>query len=190
MAPPPAGGWAPPPPPATGPAGLVYGDVPNRAIAFIIDYILFFVVLAILGIILRPILGTNLGVLGAVDNTASYFVTQLLGYAAAAAYFIFMWTSQRATIGMRVLGLQVGNAADGKTISMNQAVTRWAAMFGPGLAVSIIASFSLGLALLASLVSFVWFVALVYTTATSPTKQGLHDKYANTIVAKAARAVA
>ncbi len=30
----------------------------------------------------------------------------------------------------------------------------------------------------------------LYTTATSPTKQGIHDKYANTIVAKAARTVA
>jgi uncharacterized RDD family membrane protein YckC len=188
-APPPPGGWAPPPQPVVGPAGLVYADVPNRAIAFVIDYVIFLVLALIVGIVIRPILGTNLGVLGSVDSTASYFVTQAISYALIAAYFIYMWTAQRATIGMRVLSLQVGNAADGRTITMNQAVTRWAAMFGPGVVVAVIASISLGLGLLASLVSFIWFCALIYTTAMSPTKQGLHDKYANTMVVKAARSV-
>lgn len=186
---PPPPGWGPPPQPAVGPAGLVYADVPNRAIAFIIDYIIFFIVLFVIGIIVRPILGTNLGVFGAVDSTASYFVTQLLGYAFAAAYFIYSWTALRGTPGQKVLGMQVGNATDGSTITMNQAMTRWAAIFGPGVVVAVIASVSLGLGLIASLVSLVWFIALIYTTATSPTKQGLHDRYAHTMVVKAARSV-
>ena len=49
---------------------------------------------------------------------------------------------------------------------------------------------SLNLGVIASLVSLVWFIALVVTTAQSPTKQGLHDRYAHTMVVKAARSVA
>ena len=38
--------------------------------------------------------------------------------------------------------------------------------------------------LLIGLAAFVYFIALLYTTATSPTKQGIHDRYAATIVAR------
>ena len=41
--------------------------------------------------------------------------------AISAGYFIYMWTTMRATLGQRVLGLQVGNAANGATITQEQA---------------------------------------------------------------------
>ena len=37
------------------------------------------------------------------------------------------------------------------------------------------------------LLAFLWFLYLLYTTAKSPTKQGFHDVFANTMVVKAAR---
>ena len=40
-----------------------------------------------------------------------------------------------------------------------------------------------------SLLGLVWLIALLVTTAQSPTKQGLHDRYARTMVVKAARSV-
>jgi uncharacterized RDD family membrane protein YckC len=40
------------------------------------------------------------------------------------------------------------------------------------------------------LLSLVWAIVLLITTAQSPTKQGLHDRYAKSVVVKAARAVA
>ena len=50
----PSTGWAPPPPPVqAGPPGFVYADVPNRAIAYIIDAI----ILAIIGAIVGAIVG-------------------------------------------------------------------------------------------------------------------------------------
>ena len=50
---PPSTGWSAPPPPAqAGPAGFVYADVPNRAIAYIIDAI----ILAIINVIAFAIL--------------------------------------------------------------------------------------------------------------------------------------
>lgn len=176
--------------PVAGPAGYFYADVPNRAIAFIIDYIIFFIVLAIVGAITIAVMGTNIGFgFGNVASTTSVLVQQVLSYLLIGAYFVYMWTAMRGTVGMRLLGMQIGHESDGRTIDMNQALTRYALMFGPGFAAGLISSFALGLGVIASLVSFVWFIALVVTTAQSPTKQGLHDRYAKTMVVKAARAV-
>jgi uncharacterized RDD family membrane protein YckC len=44
-----------------------------------------------------------------------------------------------------------------------------------------------GIGFLLAIVSFLWFIYLVYTTAKSPTKQGYHDVFAHTQVVKAAR---
>ena len=88
---------------------------------------------------------------------------------------------------MSLLGLQVGHEVDGRTLDLNQAAIRVAAMFGPAFVASLLSSFALSLSSIASLVSLIWFIALVYTTAKSPTKQGLHDQYAHTMVVKAAR---
>jgi len=173
--------------PVAGPAGYVYGDVPNRAIAYIIDY----VVMAIIGLILAAI---TLGVLGTratnglqEATVASSLVGSLLSYAVIAVYFWYTWTKMRGTVGMRLLSMQIGNETDGQTLTNNQAMIRIVAMFGPGFVASILAAFVLSLAVIASLVAFVWFLALLYTTAKSPTKQGLHDQYAHTMVVKVAR---
>lgn len=175
--------------PVAGPAGYYYADVPNRAIAFIIDYIIFFIVLAIIGAITLAIFGSNLGFGITLQTTTSVLVQQVLTYGIIGAYFVYTWTALRGTVGMRLLGMQIGHESDGRTIDMNQALTRYALLFGPGFVAGLVSSFALGLGLIASLVSFIWFIALVVTTAQSPTKQGLHDRYAHTMVVKAARAV-
>jgi uncharacterized RDD family membrane protein YckC len=193
--PPPRQASAPPPAwtaslmsttPVAGPAGFFYADVPNRAIAFIIDYILFLVGITIIGVIAVAMLGTNTGGI-TTASTGSSLLQTIVAYALVAGYFVFLWTSRRATFGMSLLGLQVGHEVDGRTMDLNQAGIRIAAMFGPAFVVSLLSSFALSLSAVASLVSFVWFIALVYTTAKSPTKQGLHDQYAHTMVVKAAR---
>jgi uncharacterized RDD family membrane protein YckC len=174
--------------PVAGPAGFYYADVPNRAIAFIIDYIIFFVVLLVIGIISRGIFGTSLGPFGSIDSTTSVLVTQVVSYGIAAVYFIYMWTAMRGTIGMRALGMQIGHESDGHTIDLNTAAIRFALIFGPGFIAGLVSALALGLGVIASLVSLIWFIALIVTTAQSPTKQGLHDRYAHTMVVKAARA--
>ncbi len=77
--------------------------------------------------------------------------------------------------------------SDGRTIDDNQAMVRIVAMFGPGFVASVLSAFALGLGVIANLVAFIWFLALLYTTAKSPTHQGLHDQYAHTMVVKTAR---
>ena len=181
-------------PVSAGPAGYVYADVPNRAIAYIIDAI----ILAIIGILVAIVLGAiglasvNLNVND--PNFGQYsivagLVAALINTAINGAYFIYTWTTMRASPGQKVLGMQVGNASDGATLTTEQAIKRWIALGAPfGIAQAL--NPLPGLGLLIGLAALAWFIALLVTTAQSPTKQGLHDQYANTVVVKSARAVA
>jgi uncharacterized RDD family membrane protein YckC len=84
--------------------------------------------------------------------------------------------------------MQVGNAADGATMTMEQAVRRWLALGGVFTLAQTLNPLPL-LGVLLGLAALIWVIALIVTTAQSPTKQGLHDQFATTIVVKAARAV-
>ena len=97
----------------------------------------------------------------------------------------------RGTIGMKVLGMQIGNAGDGKTLTQDQGVRRWLVLFGRQV-LSQAATLSIGGALgsLLALAVLAWYIFLLWTTYSSPTKQGWHDHFANSMVVKAARVVA
>jgi len=184
-APPPTGWSAPPPPVQAGPAGFVYADVPNRAIAYIIDAI----ILGIVNIIAFAILaGVGLNILtGLTFNFFAGLVLAAVSLVISGAYFLYTWTAMRGTLGMKALGMQVGNANDGKTLTMEQAVRRWIALGAPfGIAQAL--NPLPGIGILLGLVAFGYFIYLLWTTYSSPTKQGFHDKFANTMVVKAARA--
>jgi len=186
---------APPPAPSAGPSGttgLVYADVPNRAIAYIIDLIIMAIIGAVIGIVLAAI-GLATSTLDLNNGSFSYnylggIIQTLIALAISAGYFIYTWTSMRATVGMRVLGMQIGNAGDGKTITTEQAVRRWIALGAPFSIAQVFSPFPL-LGLVIGLASIVWFFYLLYTTYSSPTKQGFHDVFANTMVVKAVRTV-
>jgi uncharacterized RDD family membrane protein YckC len=189
--PPPSTGWAAPPPPVqAGPAGFVYADVPNRAIAYIIDAILVAIVIGILGAVLAGVgLSSGAftpGTLNFSVNYAGLIVSAIIGAAISAAYFIYTWTSMRGTVGMKALGMQIGNAGDGKTLTMDQAVRRWFVIAAPGLLAQVLFVIP-SIGALLGLVAFGWFIYLLWTTYSSPTKQGYHDKFANTMVVKALR---
>jgi uncharacterized RDD family membrane protein YckC len=188
--------------PTPGPAGLFYADVPNRIFAIIIDAIIVGIGFFIIGALVDAVLGPRYSVTTVVDptqflgfriethtNFISALVNGVLNLALSAGYFIYTWTAMRGTIGMKALGMQVGNAADGSTITMDQAIRRWIALFGIFSLPQALNSLPL-LGALISLAALVWVIALLVTTAQSPTKQGLHDKFAGTMVVKAARSVA
>lgn len=204
-APPPAeapaggSGWssgtpAAPPAPVPGTAGLVYADIPNRAIAYIIDVIILAVINLIVSIVLFAILGSPTSVslnssgLSTSVNWLATIVYALVGTAISAVYFIYTWTAMRGTIGQKALSMQVGNAPDGKTISQDQAIRRWIFLGGP---IGLIQALSpvAGIGLIIGLLGLAYFIYLLWTTAQSPTKQGFHDIQAHTMVVKAARSV-
>jgi uncharacterized RDD family membrane protein YckC len=169
-------GWAPPPPPAAEVApGLVFASTTNRVIAYIVDVIL----LAIVGSAIVAAIGaptvtfTDTGQMTGVTSPTATLATALIGL----LYFVGFWSGgRRATLGQRIFNIQVGNAFDGKALSLQQAIRRW---LGLG---SWIGLFALvpNLFGMSQLIELVWVLVLLVTTATSPTKQGLHDRFANT----------
>ena len=187
---PPPTGWSAPPPVEAGPPGFVYADVPNRAIAYIIDAILVGIVAATIGAVLGGVgLSTGTFTPGTLNFEVNYvglLVSAVIGAAISAAYFVYTWTSMRGTLGMKALGMQIGNAGDGKTLTMDQATRRWLVIAAPGILAQVFFVLP-ALGALIGLVAFGWFIYLLWTTYSSPTKQGFHDKFANTMVVKAAR---
>jgi len=184
-----------PPPSAPSPSapmtGLVYADVPNRAVAYIIDAI----IVGIIAGIINSILG-GMG-LNAVSldsnlqlsiNAVGLIVQGIVSLAISAGYFIYTWTAMRATVGMRLLGMQIGNAGDGRTLTTEQAIRRYLAISAPGILAQVLWP-APAIGALVGLLAFIWFLYLIYSTAQSPTKQGWHDVFAHTQVVKAAKTV-
>lgn len=178
---------APMPAPATGgpSAGLVYGDVPNRAIAYIIDVIVLAVINIVVGIVLGAI-GLSVVTIDGLESSFNYLasvIVTLVSLAISGAYFVYMWTTRRSTIGMGVLGLEIGTAPGGETISTDQAIRRWVALGVPFSIAQILNPLPL-IGILIGLAALGWVIYLLWTTAQSPTKQGWHDHFANTMVVK------
>lgn len=180
-----------------GPAGLVLADVPNRVIALVLDVI----VLAIVGLVLALVIGGLFGGLtsagasagGSFDgsggdlNVAAFLVVAVAQLAVSFGYFGYCWVMLRATPGMKLLSLQVGDQADGRPVAWDQALLRWFLLGIPAALVTfaIVVPSLLGLVL--GIIGFLWLVGLLYTMARSTAVQGLHDRRARTIVVRAAR---
>lgn len=193
--PPPSGNWQPPSasatsdfgvPVAAGPApGVVYADLVQRVIAYIIDGVLLSVVYVILAAILVPVLLISGGLVGILIALVVLGGLYLVG---SALYFTYTWTSMRASPGQRVLGLETVNAGDGSTLSRDQAIRRWAFLFGPSV-LSTVFQFTLAgqVGIASSLVSLLvlgYYIYLLYTASQSPKRQGFHDAQAGTVVIK------
>lgn len=172
------------------PSGLIYGDVPNRIIAYIIDVIVLAIINIVVGIVLG-IIGLSVvtldGLTSSVNYVASIIVT-IISLAISGAYFVYSWTSMRATVGMKALGLQIGTAPGGTTVTMDQAIRRWIAL-GVPFSIAQILNPLPAVGMLIGLAALAWVIFLLYTTAQSPTKQGWHDHFANTMIVKSLRSV-
>jgi len=177
--------------PSTGPtSGLVYGDVPNRIVAYIIDAIvlaiIYFVAAAVLAIV--GISAASVSGLVVTTNWFGSIILTAVALAISGAYFVYCWTVRRATLGMQVLSLQIGTAPGGTTISRDQAIRRWLALGAIFSIAQVLSPLPL-VGFLIGLASLAWVIFLLYTTAKSPTKQGWHDVFANTMIVKVAKTV-
>ena len=143
------------------PGALKFGGVLPRLLAYWLDSILITIVMGVLGAVLGVITGNS------VDTVV---ISTVLSVGISALYFVGFWTADsRATLGMRLFHLQIGQAADGRTLGLGQAVTRWAALGYPFALLSVIPA----LAIPVSGLLVIWEVVLLVTTAMSPTRQGL-----------------
>jgi uncharacterized RDD family membrane protein YckC len=175
---------------AAGPApGVVYADTVMRVVAYIIDSIILGVVIALVSIILFGIMvGFVAG--GFAIGLVLALVIAVIALLGSAFYFVYFWQTLRASPGQKMLGLETVNAADGATLTRDQAVRRWAFLFGPQTVASVFqfsgaVSSTLGsIGSLLGLVAFVYALYLLYSVTQSPKRQGYHDVQANTVVVK------
>lgn len=170
---------------STLPPGLVFADAYSRFAAYILD-----------GVVLAALTSIPPAILGLYDYPATtyppppmaratFIGTTIFSVAVQAAYFLWFWTAgRRATPGQRVFGIQVGNAFDGRPLTMTQAIARWLAM-GWWLEVLVLLPF-LGVAIAAYAATGIWFVVIALSIVISPTKQGIHDRIARSALVRPA----
>ncbi len=182
-APAPAMAWATSAPQQEVAPGLVWADTPSRFVAYVIDSFL----IGLVSTILVSLLGFRQVPLeaGQALDAESSIALSLITTAIGAGYFILSWSGgRRATLGQRLFNIQVGNAFDGRALTTNQAIKRW---IGLGTFLSLLALIPNAFGA-AALVQFVWAVVLLISTTSSPTKQGIHDRFANSAVVRPAGA--
>jgi uncharacterized RDD family membrane protein YckC len=180
-------GWATPakqvPREVPGAPGLSFANTAPRVVGFAIDWFIIAFVAGGVAASLGYGRATTIGS-GTVTGTSYSVGGAVVGISLAIlsfAYFVFCWSGgRRATLGQRLFHMQVGNAFDGKPLTVSQAVKRW---LGYGLFLTLFA-FNDSIYGLATLVQFVWVIVLLVSIARSPTKQGLHDRFANSAMVR------
>ena len=69
---------------------------------------------------------------------------------------------------------------------MDQAIRRWIALGAPFSLAQVVNPLP-GIGILLGLAALAWFIFLLWTTYSCPTKQGFHDTFVNSMVVKATR---
>ncbi len=172
-----------------GPAGTALGSVGERVVAIIIDQF----IVGIIGFVLFAILGnffttttTQNTIFGPISvqtvSPLGNLVVTVILIVISAGYYVGQWTRMNGqTIGMRLFKLSVRDAATGAVVSQNAAVYRWLALAWP-----VLAYWLPIVGLIIWLLGIAWYIFLLVTTAQDPMRQGWHDKFAKTVVAKLA----
>jgi uncharacterized RDD family membrane protein YckC len=167
------------------PEGLVFADAYSRFAAYLLD-----------GVVLAALTSIPPALLGLYDYSsttypppptprATFIGTTIFSIAIQAAYFLWFWTAgRRATPGQRVFDIQIGNAFDGRALTMTQAIIRWLAM-GWWLEILVLLPF-LSVAIGAYAATAIWFVVIALSIVLSPTKQGIHDRLARSALVRPA----
>jgi uncharacterized RDD family membrane protein YckC len=196
---PPGGGWEMPTAVAALPQqqGYVIAGVGARIIAWLIDVtlagivpgILAFAVVDWTGIMREAIEQARLSPSGQITGmtattipvTLDYILATLIGLGVQFLYFVGFWTSRwQATPGMIGLKMRVVDANTGSTLSVLQATKRWIALGWPLALLALVPA----LQAVQGLLQLGLTVVLFFTTVTNDRKQGLHDKFANSLVTR------
>jgi uncharacterized RDD family membrane protein YckC len=155
--------------------GVVIARVFPRVVAYFIDGLL----LGALGVIV----GVPLGLYDADRDTTTALIVGIILVLVDLLYFIGLWTSGlQATVGMRLLRLRVLDAGTAGTMRLNDALLRWLGLAG---AIGILGLVP-GLEGYIGLIGAVWLLVLLVSTATNPLHQGLHDRWARSVVVQPA----
>jgi uncharacterized RDD family membrane protein YckC len=198
-------GWAPEPPPAAGSSPIVGWVPPTPAVAAaasgdlvispvlprVVAYIFDALILGLVNVAIQVALGVY-GTDGVIRlaTTPEAIAASLIGALIDVLYFVGLWRSSgRATVGMRIMHLRVVDIATGATMSVGAAARRWLLLQGVLtlglLAINVATPGDPSLGFVAAVV---WILVLLVSTATSPQKQGVHDRWASSVVLRPAGA--
>jgi uncharacterized RDD family membrane protein YckC len=173
----------------------LYGDMPNRLVAYAIDVIV--VAAVAFGVVLfasrltEPALHFDL----AHDDPAQRVVVDrglalihaLLATMVSAAYFAGAWRFLAGTPAQRLLGMRVVDASSEKRLSIARALIRWLLLLPPFGIVSLVVADVPGASGLVSALAALWGLALLLSTAVPRSKRGIHDLASGSVVLKRSR---
>jgi uncharacterized RDD family membrane protein YckC len=165
------------------PPGLVFADTPSRAVAYILDTLVF----TAINSVSASIFGLYSFTVPNFPDRSAFVVTSLVGFVFLFAYFVWFWSGgRRATPGQRAFGIQVGNAFDGQPLTLRQAVKRW---LGLGMPIGLFALVPFAVVGIgAIMIGSLWSLLLLASMIASETKQGLHDRFAGSALVRPAGA--
>ena len=175
-----------------------YADVSNRTVALLVDAVLLTVVVFVAAIVVSVLIGPAVEFNSAADTVQDAVtvdrgvatVDAMLSILLSAAYFAWSWMALGGSPGQRLMGMRVGAEASGAQLTTGQALVRWALLGAPfGIAALITTAFSGPGNTAVNVMMIAWYALLLVTTARSPTKQGVHDRIARTVVSKEASPV-
>ena len=187
-------GWEAPPPAGAAPGreGYVVAGMGARLVAYFIDSVIVSIIPTVLTLLVVDFQGLMQQAIdasrtGATPEQTSFvfavtpelILVTLISLALQFLYFVGFWTSgARATPGMRGLRMQVVDAATGGTLSLAAATKRFIALGSP-LALLILVP---ALQTAAGIAQFALSLFLFFTAITNDRRQGLHDKWASSLV--------
>jgi uncharacterized RDD family membrane protein YckC len=155
--------------------GVVIARTFVRVVAYVVDVL----ILGALGLAVSIPLGLY-------KNDADRTLALVVGVVLVVVdlvYFVGFWTSRlNATLGMRLLSLRVLNSATAGSLPFNDALLRWLGLTG---AIGILALVP-GIDVYIVQIGLIWLLVLLFTTAIDRLHQGLHDKWARSVVVQPA----
>jgi uncharacterized RDD family membrane protein YckC len=162
----------------------VVASTGRRFVAWLADLTLVFVAAGVVAVVLggwHPVTRTMTNDDGSTWTVSTYYLDavwsgSLLAFCSA-IYAIPMWRSRGATLGQRLLGLRVLDAAEPRLLSWPRAAMRWFALFGWAF-FEIASSINGALTVLIA----VWLVVLLVSQMRDYRGQGIHDRLARSVV--------
>jgi uncharacterized RDD family membrane protein YckC len=176
-------------------AGYTLAGIGPRLVAYFLDSILVGLIPTILSLVLidygaylrdvmdsmaiDPATGMPASPITSVPITTEVVLITVISTAISFLYFVGFWTSGgQATPGMRGLRMRLVDVTGGTTLSIGQATKRWVGYGAPLALLAFVPPFQA----IAGLVQLGISLILLITAATDDRRQGLHDRWANSIV--------
>lgn len=129
--------------------------------------------------------GSTATPIGTPEPAVDWLVRSAIGVVIDLLYFTLLWTGGRRTVGMRLFRVRVLRE-DGAVLSARQAVLRWMALSLVWIVLSDAAG-AVAPGTMDILVLFGWPLLLLASTARDADHQGLHDRFAGSLVISSRR---